>query len=180
MSVAPCKRSNGFSKIGSTIDRRFAEALAPRFISLAPLTLKLHSFNRNPVAVSDCLAQFSEASKAGAAKYNLSYRARFCSRSMLRCRRRPHAAIKPSTLNNRQTERNHTYANNHSLGTTQGNGRIRKPSLQSLHPLRPSSSPHQRTWAGRHHSGRLDAAGGHYRRRKGISHQGRVARTQKR
>jgi len=47
---------------------------------LAPLTLKLHSFNRNPVAVSDCLAQFSEASKAGAAKYNLSYRARFRSR----------------------------------------------------------------------------------------------------
>jgi hypothetical protein len=32
MSVAPCKRSNGFSKIGSTIDRRFTEALAPRFI----------------------------------------------------------------------------------------------------------------------------------------------------
>src|SRR5206468_2493286 len=73
-----------------------------------------------------------------------------------------------STTNTGKEYRN--AKNTHSLGAIPRNGRVPKPPLNAFWS---TASSHQ--WARRDHFTRMDAAGGHHRRRQGISHQGRVA-----
>ena len=158
MSMAECKCNNGFSNVGTTIDRCFIEALEGCFIAAS--TLKLQSPNRNLERLG-VAAQFQKSGKSKRGKIQLKLRSAppqsfdigMSSRLMPR---RNHGNNEHPAM-----ERNHAYANNHSLGANQRNGGLPEPSLNSVWPC--ASSPHQWTWAGRNHTGGLDAVGGYLR-----------------